>query len=318
MYKAENLSKSYISKRKFSQLLKKRDKKKVLNNVNLNIEKGKVIGLLGLNGAGKTSLIKILTTISSYDSGKIYCDDMVVTPKNKIEVRKKINLITGGERNLYWRLSGYENLRYFGTLYNIKALDERIDEVLSIVGLTDSKNIPVEKYSKGMKQRLQIAKGLINNPEYLFLDEPTLGLDVHISKEIRTYIRKLSEDYNKGVLITSHILEEIEEICDYVYVLNRGEIISEGSIADILMEFKKEHSFKITLHSKREMEILKEIMDQESYSYDICSENTINILTLENNELELHRIIRENNLNIMYFIHKPPKLEDIIMEIERR
>ena len=155
---------------------------KAVDDVSLKIEKGKITGLLGINGAGKTTLIKMLTTMISPSSGSITLDELDAVKQHMV-AKTRINLISGGERNIYWRLTAKENLEYFGRLYglNKNELESRIEEILKIVELYDSKDITVEKYSKGMKQRLQIARGLINNPDYIFLDEPTLGLDVVIA-----------------------------------------------------------------------------------------------------------------------------------------
>lgn len=108
-------------------------------------------------------------------------------------------------------------------------LKEKIAELLKIVGLEEAEDIPVERYSKGMKQRLQIARGLINDPEYIFLDEPTLGLDIVIAKEIRTMIKELAQERKKGVLLTTHYISEAEELCDYIYVLDKGRMIAQGT-----------------------------------------------------------------------------------------
>lgn len=128
---------------------------------------------------------------------------------------------------LYWRLTGRENLQYFGKLYGLSASKIRVesDRLLTEVGLTEAADQPVEQYSKGMKQRLQIARGLINDPQYLFLDEPTLGLDAPIARQLRSTVRQLAKEQGKGILLTSHYLQEVEELCDRVYVLNRGELL---------------------------------------------------------------------------------------------
>ncbi|MDR0879506.1 MAG: ABC transporter ATP-binding protein [Clostridioides sp.] len=169
-------------------------KKVAVDDISIEIKKGHITGLLGLNGAGKTTTIKMLTTLLAPTSGIIEIDYVDII-KDKLYARNKINLIMGGERGVYWRLTERENLRYFGSLYKInpKELDRRIEETLEVVGLQKAADIVVEKYSKGMKQRLQIARGLINNSEYLFFDEPTLGLDIVIAKELRNHIRKLAD-----------------------------------------------------------------------------------------------------------------------------
>ncbi|MEM5597276.1 ABC transporter ATP-binding protein [Niallia circulans] len=150
-------------------------------------------------------------------------------------------MIAGGERMLYWRLTGSENLRYFGKLYQLSGLEleKRIAYLLDQVGLKEAKDIPVELYSKGMKQRLQIARGLINDPKYLFLDEPTLGLDAPVAKQLRGLVKNLAKQEDKGILLTSHYLEEVEELCDRIYIIEKGSIILDGTPEKIISSVVK-------------------------------------------------------------------------------
>lgn len=228
---AENLVKDYILKEK-NGIFRAKKKKTVhaVRDISLEIPKGNIVGVLGINGAGKTTTIRMLASIIEPTSGKLTMNG-VDAVRNHRWVKERINVISGGERNLYWRLTARENLRYFGSLYGLHGteLHNKITKLLKMVGLEDSADIPVERYSKGMKQRLQIARGLINDPEYLFLDEPTLGLDIVIAKEIRRVISQLAQRENKGILLTTHYISEAEELCDYIYVLDRGEMIAKGT-----------------------------------------------------------------------------------------
>ncbi len=145
-------------------------------------------------------------------------------------------MVAGGERMLYYRLTGRENLAYFAELYNVPRTEvrKRVQHVLDLVGLVDRAEDEVEKYSKGMKQRLQIARGLINDPQVLFLDEPTLGLDVDMAKELRAFIRKqLVDEEGKTVLLTTHYLAEAEEMCDRVSFIFKGKIVSTGTPTEL-------------------------------------------------------------------------------------
>ena len=192
MIRAKHLVKDYVLQEKKGLFWQRRKKTiHAVSDITLEIPKGKIIGVLGINGAGKTTTIRMLASLVTPTSGTLTMDG-VDGVKNHLWVKEHINVISGGERNLYWRLTARENLRYFGNLYGIskKALNERIAHLLRIVGLENAQDIPVERLSKGMKQRLQIARGLINDPEYIFLDEPTLGLDIMIAKEIRELIAK--------------------------------------------------------------------------------------------------------------------------------
>lgn len=240
MIQAEHLSKTYVLKEK-SHLFGKKKVRQIsaVRDISLEIPKGKITGVLGINGAGKTTTIRMLASLITPTSGSLTMDG-VDAVKNHLWVKERINMISGGERNLYWRLTAQENLRYFGSLYGIgkKELEERIGELLKTVGLEEAKDIPVERYSKGMKQRLQIARGLINEPEYLFLDEPTLGLDILIAKEIRELIHSLAKERGKGILLTTHYISEAEELCDYIYVLDQGQIIARGTKEELKKIFK--------------------------------------------------------------------------------
>lgn len=230
MIEIKNLQKVYDVKRRQSFFHSTREKVVAVKDISLRIDKGQIVGLLGINGAGKTTTIKILTTLIEPTNGSYSFDgiDAIVRPDL---VKRQINMIAGGERMIYWRLTAYENLWYYGQLYGIDntLLKKRIEQLLHIVGLEDKADLPVETYSKGMKQRLQIARGLINDPKYIFLDEPTIGLDAVVTKDLHREIRSLAKDQGKGILLTSHYLSEVEELCDYIYIMNKGELVIEGT-----------------------------------------------------------------------------------------
>ena len=232
---AQHLVKDYILKEKIKEKsgLFGRKQKRVIHavkDISLEIPQEKIIGVLGINGAGKTTTIRMLASIIAPTSGSLTMNG-VDAVKNHLWIKERINVISGGERNLYWRLTAKENLRYFGSLYGLSGvdLDKRIAYLLRTVGLEEAANVPVERYSKGMKQGLQIARGLINDPIYLFMDEPTLGLDIVIAKEIRNLVSDLAHKEGRGILLTTHYISEAEELCDYIYILDKGRIIAEGT-----------------------------------------------------------------------------------------
>ncbi|MBT2641466.1 ABC transporter ATP-binding protein [Bacillus sp. ISL-41] len=209
----------------------KKEKKKVeaLKGVSFSVKKGEIFGLLGPNGAGKTTMIKILSTMLIPHSGNVSILGLDPAADHRL-LRPKINFILGGERNLYWRLSAYDNLSYFADLYKIpqSIKKSRIEDLLKLVGLHDVAHQKVETFSKGMKQRLQIARGLVNNPEILFLDEPSIGLDPVSARQLRETMRKLN---NQGttILLTTHYMYEADELCDRIAFINKGEIIDIDS-----------------------------------------------------------------------------------------
>lgn len=227
----ENILEVKELKRSYTGTLGMTKKKSIeaLRGISFSIKEGEIFGLLGPNGAGKTTTIKILTTLLAPTSGqaKIMGYNCFGDEDN---IRGSINFIFGGERGLYWRLSAYENLQYFGDLYKIPSsiLKNRIRELITLVGLEGRENEKVEGYSKGMKQRLQIARGLINDPKILFLDEPTIGLDPVGAKDLRNIITELKAK-GKTVLLTTHYMYEADELCDRIAIINNGEIMALGT-----------------------------------------------------------------------------------------
>ncbi len=195
-----------------------------LDGVDLSVQPGELFGLLGPNGAGKTTITRILATILLPSSGQARVFGMDVA-RDARKIRPRIGLVFGGERGLYWRLSGRDNLQYFADLYKLppEVAKKRIPELLEMVGLANRANERVEGYSRGMKQRLHIARGLIHDPELLFLDEPTIGLDPLAAREMREMILGMKKA-GKTVFLTSHYMFEMDALCDRVAVLNKGRI----------------------------------------------------------------------------------------------
>ncbi len=217
---------------------------KALNGISFKVKKGEIFGILGPNGAGKTTTVKILSTLLLPTSGtaKVLGYDV---EKHPIEIRKRINLVMGGERNLYQRLSTLENMEYFAELYDVplKIRKKRIYDLLELAGLQEERwRDKVETYSKGMKQRLQIARGLINDPDFLFLDEPTIGLDPIGARELRNIVKKLKR-MGKTIIFTTHYMQEADELCDRIAILDKGRIITIGTPTDL----KKMHTEKFQI-----------------------------------------------------------------------
>ena len=290
-----------------------------VNDVSIRINKGEIIGFLGINGAGKTTTIKMLTTLISPTDGSYYVDGIDAI-KNPMVIKKKINMVAGGERMIYWRLTAYENLWYYGSLYGLdsKLLEGRIDELLKLVGLYENKDKKVEEFSKGMKQRLQIARGLINDPEYLFMDEPTLGLDAIVSKELRKHIKSLAKEKNKGILLTSHYMEEVEELCDYIYILDKGKIINEGTAKELAKDTFSHITLKLSLYNEGHnfMESLLEILQREDDKVKITlKEGYYNIESKKDLRVEISEFCNENKILIKEIFKIEPRLEDIIIKL---
>jgi len=226
-----DLRKTYRSVRGF--LRRTKVENAALNGIDLEVARGELFGLLGPNGAGKTTMVKILTTLLLPTSGsaRVLGHDVV---RNVNPLRRRIGFVFGGERGLYTRLSGLDNLRYFADLYRIPpdVSRRRIPELLKRLDLDGREHDRVELYSRGMKQRLHLARGLLNDPEVLFLDEPTIGLDPVGARELRVLVRMLVEG-GKTIFLTTHYMFEADEVCDRIAVINQGVIVASGTPASL-------------------------------------------------------------------------------------
>ncbi|MCJ7422719.1 ABC transporter ATP-binding protein [Candidatus Bathyarchaeota archaeon] len=217
-----------VETKELSRTFKGQDKPVVaLDKVTISIEEGEIFGLLGPNGAGKTTLIKILTTLLLPTSGEAYVGGFNVANESN-EVRKVISLVSGGETPGYGILTSRENLWFFSQLHGLSssAAKEKINRLFKDLKFEEYANTRMSKLSTGYKQRLNFARGLLNDPRILFLDEPTLGLDVLTSKKLRGYIVDWAKREKKGtVLLTTHYMAEADEMCDRVAIIDHGRIL---------------------------------------------------------------------------------------------
>jgi ABC-2 type transport system ATP-binding protein len=204
-----------------------------VNGISFAVERGELFGLLGPNGAGKTTTIKMLITLLLPTSGRASILGFDVEQDVR-EVRRRVGYVFGGDRGLYERLTGLENLKYFSELYGVDPREQRrrIPELLELVGLNGRETERVEGYSRGMRQRLHIARGLLHKPEVLFLDEPSIGIDPVGARELRTTVSGLVEA-GSTVVLTTHYMFEADELCDRIAVIAKGAIVAAGTPAEL-------------------------------------------------------------------------------------
>ena len=197
-----------------------------VDNISFNVKKGEIFGLLGPNGAGKSTTLRLLSTLSRPTNGTATIGGYDII-KNDNEVRKLIGIVSE-KMILYDRLTAKENLWFFGSLYNIPkdVLTKRINELLELVQLTNWKNAQVGTFSTGMRQRMNVIRALLNLPQILFLDEPTLGLDPQSSVEIREFIKKINRENNTTVVITTHMMVDADLLCDRIAIIDQGKIVA--------------------------------------------------------------------------------------------
>jgi ABC-2 type transport system ATP-binding protein len=241
-----------------------------VRGISFEVGAGELFGLLGPNGAGKTTTIKMLITLLLPTSGeaRVLGHDVVHEAR---EVRGKIGYVFGGDRGLYERLSALDNLRYFAELYGVsgRAQRLRIEELLELVGLKGREHERVEGYSRGMRQRLHIARGIIHDPPVVFLDEPTIGVDPVGARELRTTISGLVGG-GKTVLLTTHYMFEADTLCDRVAVIARGRIVGEGTPRDLKSRVADRTIIEVEVFGVREETVrrLKEMPGVTSVSVE--------------------------------------------------
>ena len=208
-----------------------------IDKLSLQIDKGDIFGLLGPNGAGKTTTISILCDQVRATSGEILIDSKNL--KTEIEEIKKIIGIVPQDIALFSKLTASENLKFFGKMYGLngKELNHRIDECLNEFGLSEMKNKIIKTFSGGMKRRINLIAGLLHKPQILFLDEPTVGIDVQSKTAIIDHLKALNRNEGTTIIYTSHLMEEAENLCTKIAILDKGKIIAQGKTSVLIAQF---------------------------------------------------------------------------------
>jgi ABC-2 type transport system ATP-binding protein len=220
-----------------------------LDGVNLEVRPGELFGLLGPNGAGKTTLIKILTTLLAPTSGSAQVGGFdVVTEADK--VRPRINMVSGGESSGYGILNVRENLWLFARIYGVPTAvaNERIEKMLSVVGLSDKATSRISHLSTGQRQKMNFCRGFITDPRILFLDEPTLGLDVTSARAIRVFLKEwMKEDPARTLLLTTHYMAEADDLCDRLAIIDRGKVLACDTPSNLKRQVQEHPLFELSL-----------------------------------------------------------------------
>ena len=220
-----------------------------LNDINLQVQPGELFGLLGPNGAGKTTLIKILTTLLAPSTGHAWVEGYDVAEEPE-KVRPRINMVSGGETSGYGLLTVRENLWMFSQFYGMSSsvANNNIKHLLEVVGLSDRMNTKSSDLSTGLRQKMNIVRGFMTDPDLLFLDEPTLGLDVGASREVRHFIRSWIDDNpTRTLLLTTHYMVEADELCDRVAIINQGRVLACDSPANLKRNLQQDAIFHLEL-----------------------------------------------------------------------
>jgi ABC-2 type transport system ATP-binding protein len=305
-----------------------------LEDVNLTVERGELFGLLGPNGAGKTTLIKILTTLLAPTSGwaRVAAHDVIQHPHL---VRPRINMVSGGESSGYGLLTVRENLWMFSQFYGMpsKEANQRIVDLLKMVGLEDRLHTKSSDLSTGLRQKMNIVRGFLTDPEVLFLDEPTLGLDVGAARDVRKLIRGwLDADRSRTLLLTTHYMVEAEELCDRVAIINKGRVLACDTPANLKRNLQRDAIFEIEIVGRGEvlspqggetlpLQILIPLLQDQpevkkAALTDIEGGARLELILVEESALAtVINILTQKEVKVRRLSKREPTLEDVFMDL---
>jgi ABC-2 type transport system ATP-binding protein len=294
-----------------SNLTKIYGQQKAIDNISFSIDKAEIVGFLGPNGAGKSTTMKIITGYLEADNGNASVSGMDVAV-NKTETKKKIGYLPEGNP-LYYEMYVREYLEFIANVHQIKSIKKRIEEVIAITGLTVESNKKIGQLSKGYKQRVGLAAALIHDPEVLILDEPTSGLDPNQIVEIREVIKNLGKD--KTVLFSSHILQEVEAICDRVIIINKGNIVADDRLSVLQKTNNNKHAVIVQFKEPVEMPLLEQLGEVEKVEQLQTTNYKLLTSKPESVRKQLLELSLQHNLNIVSLQSENFSLEEVFRNL---
>ncbi|MDT8719592.1 ABC transporter ATP-binding protein [Clostridium sp. 19966] len=294
-------------------LTKRFNDKLVLDYISLHVDKGEIFGLLGPNGAGKSTLINLMVGLLKYDKGEIIIGGSEVS-KEPLKVKEKLGLVPQ-EIALFDSLNAKDNLEYWGGLYGLrgKLLKERIEEALEISALKDHIKKPVKDYSGGMKRRLNIAAAMLHHPEVLIMDEPTVGVDPQSRNHIFEVVKNMNRQYDTTVIYTSHYMEEVETLCNNVYIMDLGKEVAYGSKEELKRMIKSDKVIEIKGQGDLK-KLMLNIRTLEGVKGTEWVEENIKIVASE--KVTLNEILNEalkEGVQVTSINVKEPTLEEVFL-----
>jgi ABC-2 type transport system ATP-binding protein len=308
--RVKNLRKVYHSRRRGDVV--------AVDDVSFSVYKNEVVGLLGPNGAGKTTIIKSICTILLPTSGEIWVDgvDALRNPRAALE---KVTAVLEGNRNVYWRLTVRDNLEFFAGLQgqSLRSVRAYIDELIELFNLKEKVNEQARALSRGMQQKLAVACALVKRTPILLLDEPTLGLDVETSYELRWILKRMAEQGERTILLSSHDMNVVQDICERVIIINHGRIVADDRIENLQKLFTASaYRFEIEGHlSPQQQQKLTKQFDIIKISTD-GSRTIIEAELLDSQKVyEIIDVLRENGCQLESVGKQYPDLEEIFLRI---
>ncbi|MEW4309357.1 ABC transporter ATP-binding protein [Rossellomorea marisflavi] len=301
------------------ELTKRFKKNQVVNGLNLFIEKGETVGLLGPNGAGKSTAISMISTLMSPTDGDVRLKNESVLG-NPQSLRNVLGVVPQ-EIALYTDLTAKENLEFFGRINHLKGklLKERVNEVLDQIGLTDRKNDIVKTFSGGMKRRLNIGVALLHEPEILIMDEPTVGIDPQSRSYILEQVKRLNQEKNMTIIYTSHYMEEVEFLCDRIYIMDKGQIIASGTKDEIKSILSSESTIVIKLE-KMVPSFVEGLSTIPSVKNVTSADKEIILVIPKEQNLfnQIFQLAEDTGAVILSIDRKTPSLEDVFLHLTGR
>ncbi|GIO37238.1 ABC transporter ATP-binding protein [Paenibacillus antibioticophila] len=293
--------------------------KRAVDEINLYLDEGDSVGLLGPNGAGKSTTISMISTLIKPTSGDIKFNGKS-TVEDPAALRKVLGVVPQ-EIALYEELSAYENLKFFGKIYKVekRLLEERIQDVLELVGLKDRQKEIVKTFSGGMKRRVNIGAALLHQPKILILDEPTVGIDPQSRTHILEMVRLMNEHSGTTVLYTSHYMEEVEQLCKRVYIMDHGKIIAAGTKAELMSILSNEDKIQIQL-DRPSAPFVEAIKGLNNIHHVETNEETIRLITSRGSNA-LGLLVREAEkagAELINYQVDTPSLEDVFLHLTGR
>ncbi len=292
-----------------------------VDNVSFEVKKGEIFGLLGPNGAGKSTIIRMLSTLTRPTKGTATIGGFDIVKQDN-EVRKLIGIVSE-KMIMYNRLTAKENLWFFGNLFGMPRdeLEERIDQLLGLVQLTKWTKSQVGTFSTGMRQKMNIIRALLNMPQVLFLDEPTLGLDPQSTVEIREFVRKLNQEQNTTVLITTHMMSEADLLCDRIGIIDHGKVVALNTSTNLKNTLTGADTMILTLEiSNLTPDLLAAIQSLKCVE-TVSQENSSQLKIHAHGEAAFDSIVdtvRAKKGNIVSMQNVQPTLEDVFLHITGR
>ena len=326
MIKVENITKEFKSNKKYpgfrgaikSFFSTEYIIKRAVDDISFSIEDGEIVGYIGANGAGKSTTIKMMTGILTPTSGKITVDGLVPYEKRK-ENAKHIGVVFGQKTQLWWDLPLSETFTLLKEIYEVsdKDFNERMAFLNSTLSLEDFMLTPVRSLSLGQRMRADIAAALIHNPKVVYLDEPTIGLDVMVKEKVRNAIREINKKYGTTIILTTHDLNDIEELCSRIIIIDDGKKIYDGSLEEIKSRYGARTSIELQVKKKIDLSSLNFKENLEEDDLNIKEENNKIIATFNKNKISSSEIMSEilTKVEVIDFKVIETSIEDIIKKI---